>query len=85
LLTRLLGNGLSRTAARTLPLRPLRAAAQPQDLALKHFAEGITIQVEPVRAALTAEAFDQAREEGRATSFDDAVRYTLAGTDGHDA
>ncbi len=34
-------------------------------------------QVKPVRATLTAEAFDQAWEEGRAMTLDDAVRYAL--------
>jgi hypothetical protein len=32
-------------------------------------------QVQPVRAILTAQAFDQAWDEGRAMSLDDAVRY----------
>jgi non-specific serine/threonine protein kinase len=34
-------------------------------------------QVQPVRAILTAEAFDQAWDEGRAMSLDGAVRYAL--------
>jgi hypothetical protein len=34
-------------------------------------------QVKPVRATLTAEAFDQAWEEGSAMTLDDAVRYAL--------
>jgi predicted ATPase/DNA-binding winged helix-turn-helix (wHTH) protein len=34
-------------------------------------------QVKPVRASLTVEAFDQAWDEGRAMSLDDAVRYAL--------
>ena len=34
-------------------------------------------QVKAVRAMLTAEAFDQAWDEGRAMSLDDAVRYAL--------
>jgi tetratricopeptide (TPR) repeat protein len=34
-------------------------------------------QLKPVRAALTAEAFDQAWDEGRAMSLDNAVRYAL--------
>jgi hypothetical protein len=41
--------------------------------------------VKAVRAILTAEAFDQAWDEGRAMSLDDAVRYALdeqAGRDG---
>ena len=36
-------------------------------------------QVQPVRAMLTAEAFDQAWDEGRAMALDDAVRYALDG------
>jgi tetratricopeptide (TPR) repeat protein len=35
------------------------------------------IQVKSVRAILTAEAFDQAWDEGRAMTLDDAVRYAL--------
>jgi hypothetical protein len=34
-------------------------------------------QVKPVRMTLGAGAFDQAREEGRVMSLDDAVRYAL--------
>ena len=34
-------------------------------------------QVKAVRAILTAEAFDQAWDEGRAMAVDDAVRYAL--------
>jgi non-specific serine/threonine protein kinase len=34
-------------------------------------------QVKPVRAMLSGEAFDQAWDEGRAMSLDDAVRYAL--------
>ena len=34
-------------------------------------------QVQPVRAILTDEAFDQAWDEGRAMTLDDAVRYAL--------
>ncbi len=41
-------------------------------------------QVQPVRAILTAEAFDQAWDEGRAMSLDDAVRYALDEQAGRD-
>ena len=41
-------------------------------------------QVTPVRAILTAEAFDQAWDEGRAMSLDDAVRYALDEQAGRD-
>jgi predicted ATPase/DNA-binding winged helix-turn-helix (wHTH) protein len=41
-------------------------------------------QVKAVRAILTAEAFDQAWDEGRAMSLDDAVRYALDEQDGRD-
>jgi len=41
-------------------------------------------QVKPVRAILTAEAFDQAWDEGRAMSLDDAVRYALDEQAGRD-
>jgi non-specific serine/threonine protein kinase len=41
-------------------------------------------QVKAVRAILTAEAFDQAWDEGRAMSLDDAVRYALDSPTGHD-
>ena len=41
-------------------------------------------QVKAVRAILTAEAFDQAWNEGRATSLDDAVRYALDEQAGRD-
>jgi hypothetical protein len=41
--------------------------------------ESITYErrVQPVRAILTAEAFEQALGEGRAMTLDDAVRYVL--------
>jgi predicted ATPase/DNA-binding winged helix-turn-helix (wHTH) protein len=42
-------------------------------------------QLKAVRAILTAEAFHQAWDEGRAMSLDDAVRYALDGTTGHEA
>jgi len=42
-------------------------------------------QVKAVRAVLTAEAFDQAWEEGRVMTLDNVVRYALDGTTGHDA
>jgi hypothetical protein len=42
-------------------------------------------EVKAVRAILTAEAFDQAWNEGRAMSLDDAVRYALDANAGHDA
>ena len=38
----------------------------------------------PVHAILTAEAFDQAWDEGRAMSLDDAVRYALDEQAGRD-
>jgi predicted ATPase len=41
-------------------------------------------QVKPVRAILTAEAFDQAWDEGRAMTLDDAVRYALDEQAGRD-
>jgi len=41
-------------------------------------------QVQPVRAILTAEAFEQAWAEGRAMTLDDAVRYALDEQAGHD-
>jgi predicted ATPase len=41
-------------------------------------------QVKRVRAILTAEAFDQAWDEGRAMSLDDAVRYALEEQAGRD-
>jgi predicted ATPase/DNA-binding winged helix-turn-helix (wHTH) protein len=41
--------------------------------------------VQPVRATLTTEAFDQAWNEGRAMSLDDAVRYALDRTTGREA
>jgi non-specific serine/threonine protein kinase len=41
-------------------------------------------QVRPVRATLTAEAFDQAWDEGRAMSLDDAVRYASDDQAGRD-
>ena len=41
-------------------------------------------QVKAVRATLAAEAFDQAWDEGRAMSLDDAVRYALDGQAGRD-
>jgi non-specific serine/threonine protein kinase len=41
-------------------------------------------QVKPVRAVLTAEAFDQAWDEGRAMPLDDAVRYALDEQAGRD-
>ena len=40
--------------------------------------------VKSVRATLTAEAFDQAWDEGRAMSLDDAVRYALDEQAGRD-
>jgi len=48
--------------------------------------EGIAYerQVKPVRAILTAEAFDQAWDEGRAMSLDDTVRYALDEQAGRD-
>jgi len=48
--------------------------------------ESITYErrVQPVRAILTAEAFDQAWDEGRAMSLDDAVRYALDAQAGRD-
>jgi predicted ATPase len=42
-------------------------------------------QVQPVRAILTDEAFDQAWEEGRAMSLENAVRYALDEQAGRDA
>jgi predicted ATPase/DNA-binding winged helix-turn-helix (wHTH) protein len=42
-------------------------------------------QVKAVRAILTAEAFDQAWDEGRAMSLDDAVRYALDEQAGRDS
>jgi predicted ATPase len=41
-------------------------------------------QVQPVRAILTAEAFDRAWDEGGAMSLDDAVRYALDEQAGRD-
>jgi non-specific serine/threonine protein kinase len=41
-------------------------------------------QVKPVRAILAAEAFDQAWDEGRAMTLDDAVRYALDEQAGRD-
>jgi non-specific serine/threonine protein kinase len=41
-------------------------------------------QLKPVCAILTAEAFDQAWDEGRAMSLDDAVRYALDDQAGRD-
>jgi predicted ATPase/DNA-binding winged helix-turn-helix (wHTH) protein len=41
-------------------------------------------QVKPVRAILTAEAFDHAWDEGRAMTLDDAVRYALDEQAGRD-
>jgi hypothetical protein len=41
-------------------------------------------QVKAVRAILTAEAFDQAWDEGRAMSLDEAVRYALDEQDRRD-
>jgi hypothetical protein len=41
-------------------------------------------QLKAVRAILMAEAFDQAWDEGRAMSLDDAVRYALDEQAGHD-
>ena len=41
-------------------------------------------QVRPVRAILSGEAFDQAWNEGRAMSLDDAVRYALDEQAGRD-
>jgi hypothetical protein len=41
-------------------------------------------QVRPVREVLTAEAFDQARGEGRAMTLDDAVRHALDERPGRD-
>jgi len=38
-------------------------------------------RVDAARALLTAEAFDRAWDEGRATALDEAVRYALAGDD----
>src|SRR5471032_1796580 len=40
--------------------------------------------VKPVRAILTDEAFDQAWNEGRAMSLDEAVRYALDEQTGRD-
>jgi predicted ATPase len=42
-----------------------------------HQSIGYERQVKAVRATLTAEAFDQAWNEGRAMTLDDAVRYAL--------
>jgi non-specific serine/threonine protein kinase len=42
-------------------------------------------QVKPVRAILTAKAFDQAWDEGRAMTVDDAVRYALDEQIGRDS
>ena len=42
-------------------------------------------QVKPVRAILTAKAFDQAWDEGRAMTLDDAVRYALDEQAGRDS
>jgi len=41
-------------------------------------------QVKALHATLTAEAFDQACDEGRAMTLDDAVRYALEGQAGRD-
>jgi len=41
--------------------------------------------VKAIRATLTTEAFDQAWDEGRAISLDDAVRYALDEEAGHDS
>ena len=41
-------------------------------------------QVKPIRATLTAEVFDQAWDEGRAMTLDDAVRYALDEQAGRD-
>jgi hypothetical protein len=42
-----------------------------------HLSTAYERQVKAVRALLTSEAFDQAWDEGRAMTLDDAVRYAL--------
>jgi predicted ATPase len=49
-----------------------------------HESVGHERHVRAVRATLTAEAFDQAWDEGRAMSLDDVVRYALDEQTGHD-
>jgi predicted ATPase/DNA-binding winged helix-turn-helix (wHTH) protein len=49
-----------------------------------HQSDAYERQVKPVRALLTAEAFDQAWDEGRAMALDDAVRYALDEQAGRD-
>jgi hypothetical protein len=49
-----------------------------------HLSVAYERQVKPVRAILTAEAFDQAWDEGRAMSLDEAVRYALDEQAGRD-
>jgi hypothetical protein len=49
-----------------------------------HLSVAYEHQVKAVRAVLTAEAFDQAWDEGRAMTLDDAVRYALDERAGRD-
>jgi len=79
-------------AAEESPLRAVRlwaaAEALHQEIGnARSVHEGIAYErhMKPVRAILTAEAFDQAWDEGRAMSFDDAVRYALDEQAGRDS
>lgn len=49
-----------------------------------HDSIGYERQVKAVRAVLAADAFDQAWDEGRAMSVDNAARYTLDEQAGRD-
>ena len=59
------------------PPRPLPPVSVDERIAYER-------QVTPVRAILTAEAVDQAWDEGRAMTLDDAVRYALDEQAGRD-
>jgi hypothetical protein len=74
-------------AATTAPRRAARLWGAAQALRQEignarsvHMSIDYERHVKPVRANLTAEAFDEAWDEGRAMSLDDAVRYALDGT-----
>jgi predicted ATPase len=77
-------DGFAAMAAEESPLRAVRlwaaAEALHQEIGnARSVHEGIAYErhMKPVRAILTAEAFDQAWDEGRAMTPDDAVRYAL--------
>ncbi len=77
-------DGFAAVAAAESPLRAVRLWAAAEALHQEignarsvHESVAYERHMKPVRGILTAKAFDQAWDEGRAMSFDDAVRYAL--------